>query len=338
MSCKYRPVIIKLLFAALLLVAPCTLAADTITLLNVSHDPTREFYNDYNAFFATYWKDKTGQDVIIKQSHGGSARQARSVIEGLPADVVTLALAYDIDVIAERTKKLPANWQMLLPYNSAPFTSTIVLLVRKGNPKQIQGWDDLIRKDVQVLTANPKTSGGARWNYLAAWGHALHKFNGNEEVAQAFMADIFRNVPILDSGARGATTTFTERGIGDVLITWENEALMVTQEASKDNFEIITPSKSILAEPPVAVMEENAKKKGTLEVAQAYAEHLYSPEAQEIAAQHYYRPLDDDVADQYSDFFPPLDLMIIADFGGWEAAQKKHFAEGGIFDQIYASK
>ncbi len=332
-----RTILLRLLCLAIALTASSSMAADA-TILNMSYDPTRELYSDYNTLFTHYWKEKTGQNVKIKQSHGGSAKQARSVMEGLNADVVTLALAYDIDTIAARTHKLPINWQSLLPHDSTPFTSTIVLLVRKGNPKNIKGWEDLIRKDVQVLTPNPKTSGGARWNYLAAWGYALRKNNGDEAAAKSFISALFHNVPILDSGARGATTSFTERGIGDVLITWENEALMVTQEVGKGNFEIITPDISILAEPPVAMLEENAQKTGTAEIARAYLEYLYSPEAQEIAAKHFYRPTDKDVSAKYMTTFPAITFMTIADFGNWDSVQKKHFAEGGIFDQIYASK
>lgn len=330
--------IARVILSLFLLASPCAVTAESMTLLNVSYDPTREFYNDYNALFASYWKNKTGKDITIKQSHGGSAKQARSIMEGLPADVVTLALAYDIDAIAERTGKLPKDWQSKLPHNSAPYTSTVVLLVHKGNPKNIRDWDDLTREGVQVLTANPKTSGGARWNYLAAWGYALKKYNGDETAAQNFMKALFHNVPILDSGARGSTTTFSERKMGDVLITWESEAQMVAKEVGRDAFEIVYPSVSILAEPPVAILEKNAEKKGTLEVAHAYLDYLYSPEAQEIAAKHFYRPSDASALEKHKDNFPPLALMTIADFGGWEAAQKRHFAEGGTFDHIYANK
>jgi sulfate transport system substrate-binding protein len=323
------------LAAALLFIATGATAAEPLTLLNVSYDPTRELYEAYNPMFVKYWKEKTGEDVKITQSHGDSAKQARSVIEGLRADVVTLALAYDIDAIARHGGLLPADWQSKLPHNSAPYTSAIVFLVRKDNPKHIRDWDDLVQGDVQVITPNPKTSGGARWNYLAAWGYALRKNNGDEEAAKTYIAQLFKHVPLLDTGARGATTTFAERGIGDVLIAWESEALLVTRDMGKGQFEIVYPSVSILAEPPVAVVEKTAEKKGTLKVAQGYLEYLYSKEAQEIIAQHYYRPVDADVAARHADLFPALTLMTIADFGGWKAAQEKHFAEGGMFDRIY---
>ncbi len=310
-------------------------SAEPVTLLNVSYDPTRELYEAYNPLFVSYWKGKTGQDVKITQSHGGSAKQARSVMDGLRADVVTLALAYDIDAIAEHAHLIPSDWQGRLPHDSAPYTSAIVFLVRKDNPKHIKDWDDLVQGDIQVITPNPKTSGGARWNYLAAWGYALKKNNNNEEAAKAYIAQLFKHVPLLDTGARGATTTFAERGIGDVLIAWENEALLVTHDMGKGRFEIVYPSLSILAEPPVAVVEKNAQKKGTLTVAQAYLEYLYSKEAQDVIAQHYYRPSDPDVTLKYANLFPALSLLTINDFGGWKAAQEKHFKEGGIFDQIY---
>lgn len=312
--------------------------AEDITLLNVSYDPTREFYDEYNAMFAKNWQARTGKSVKVKQSHGGSAKQARSVMEGLQADVVTLALAYDIDAIAERTGKLPTTWQTLLPNNSAPYTSVVVFLVKKDNPKNIKDWGDLIREDVKVITANPKTSGGARWNYLAAWAYALKKNNGDEESTKAYMKALFKNVPTLDSGARGSTTSFTERNMGDVLIAWENEALMVTHDIAKDKFEIVYPAQTILAEPPVALIEGNASKNGNIEVARAYLENLYTPDAQEVAVKHYYRPSEKAVADKYTALFPTPELVTIADFGGWRAAQDKHFAEGGTFDQIYASK
>lgn len=324
-------------FTATLTLAPAVYAED-ITLLNVSYDPTREFYDEYNAMFAKDWQAKTGRSVKVNQSHGGSAKQARSVMEGLQADVVTLALAYDIDAIAERTGKLPTNWQELLPNNSAPYNSVVVFLVKKGNPSNIRDWDDLVREDVKVITANPKTSGGARWNYLAAWAYALKKNNGDEEATKAYMKALFKNVPTLDSGARGSTTSFTERNMGDVLIAWENEALMVTHDIAKDKFEIIYPSQTILAEPPVALVEGNASKNGNVEVARAYLENLYTPEAQEMAVKHYYRPSETSVAEKYTSLFPTPALVTIADFGGWKAAQEKHFAEGGTFDQIYASK
>jgi sulfate transport system substrate-binding protein len=305
-----------------------------LTLLNVSYDPTRELYKAYDPLFIAYWKQKTGQDVRINQSHGGSGMQARSVMEGLRADVVTLALAFDIDVIA-RHGWLPADWQGKLPYNSAPYTSTIVFLVRKGNPKHIMDWDDLVRDGLEVITPNPKTSGGARWNYMAAWGYALKKNNNDEGAAKAYMARLFSHVPVLDTGARGAATTFARRGQGDVLIAWENEALLISRERITNQFDIVYPSISIRAEPPVAVVERNARKKGTLEVAYAYLEYLYSKPGQEVIAQHYYRPADSEVAARYATFFPSLPMMTINDFGGWKAAQEKHFAEGGVFDQIY---
>jgi sulfate/thiosulfate-binding protein len=307
-------------------------------LLNVSYDPTREFYEAYNAAFIKHWKAKSGQDVKINQSHGGSGKQARAVIDGLKADVVTLALAYDIDVIAEKGQLLSADWQQKLPNNSAPYSSTIVFLVRKGNPKQIKDWDDLIRSDVQVISPNPKTSGGARWNYLAAWAYASQKFAGDETKTRAFIQSLYKNIPVLDTGARGSTTTFVQRGIGDVLVTWENEAFLAQEEVGKGNFEIVTPSMSILAEPPVAVVEKNTTEKGTAEIAKAYLEYLYSKEAQELAAKHYYRPSDPEVAATYATRFPRIEMKTIADFGGWKAAQKKHFDDGGVFDQIYTSK
>src|ERR1022692_3390083 len=305
------------------------------TLLNVSYDPTRELYQDYNGAFAKYWKAKTGQDVTIQQSHGGSGAQARSVIDGLQADVVTLALAYDIDAISEKAKLLPADWQKRLPNNSSPYTSTIVFLVRKGNQKNIKDWDDLVKPGVSVITPNPKTSGGARWNYLAAWGYAL-KQNGNDaKKAQDFVAGIFKNVPVLDTGARGATTTFVQRGIGDVLIAWENEALLSLKESGKSEFELVAPSVSILAEPPVALVDKVAGKHGTEAVAKAYLEYLYSPEGQEIAAKEFYRPRLESVAQKYAGKFPKLDLFTVDEvFGGWQKAQKTHFIDGGTFDQI----
>ncbi|HZL42828.1 MAG TPA: sulfate ABC transporter substrate-binding protein [Verrucomicrobiae bacterium] len=322
----------------ILMLASCAILASVqareISLLNVSYDPTREFYEDYNAVFAKYWKAKTGDTLAIRQSHGGSGKQARSVIDGLEADVVTLALAYDIDAIAEKAKLLPADWQKRLPDNSTPYTSTIVFLVRKGNPKHIKDWDDLVRDGVSVVTPNPKTSGGARWNYLAAWGYALKK-QGSESKAQVFVTRLFRNVPILDTGARGATTTFVQRGVGDVLIAWENEALLTLHDTSKSQFELVTPSISILAEPPVAWVDKVVKKRGTTEVAKAYLEYLYTPEGQEVAARNFYRPRLDAVAQKFSGQFPSLTLFSIDEvFGGWQKAQKTHFNEGGIFDQI----
>jgi len=306
--------------------------AKQITLLNVSYDPTRELYADYNKAFAAYWKAKTGDDVVVQQSHGGSGKQALAVINGLDADVVTLALAYDIDSIAQKAGLLPAGWQGLLPNNSAPYTSTIVFLVRKGNPKNIKDWDDLAKPGISVITPNPKTSGGARWNYLAAWGYALKKFNGDESKVKDFVGAIYKNVPVLDSGARGSTTTFVERGIGDVLISWENEAYLAVNELGKDKFDIIIPSISILAEPPVAVVQSNAARHGTADVALEYLKYLYSDEGQSIIAKNYYRPRNPKFAGQLK----PVNLFTIDDvFGGWQVAQKKHFADGGTFDQIY---
>ncbi len=317
-----------------LLALLASLPAGAASLLNVSYDPTRELYQDFNAAFAKQWKAKTGQDVALQQSHGGSGKQARSVVDGLEADVVTLALAYDIDAIAA-SGLLPANWQTLLPNRSTPYTSTIVFLVRKGNPKKIRDWEDLARPGISVITPNPKTSGGARWNYLAAWGYALGKY-GTEAKAKDLVTRIYKNVPILDTGARGSTVTFVERGIGDVLIAWENEALYSVQKLGKGKFEIVAPSKSILAEPPVAVVSRVAKKHKTEALAKAYLEYLYSPEGQEIAARHFYRPRRPEVAAKYAAQFPKLTLFTIDDvFGGWAKAQKTHFADGGVFDQIY---
>ncbi len=309
--------------------------AKQITLLNVSYDPTRELYADYNKAFAKYWKDKTGDDVVINQSHGGSGKQARAVIDGLDADVVTLGLAYDIDAIADKSGLLPKNWQSLLPNNSTPYTSTIIFLVRKGNPKNIKDWDDLAKPGVSVITPNPKTSGGSRWNYLAAWGYALKKFNGDETKVKEFVGAIYKNVPVLDSGARGSTTTFVERGIGDVLVAWENEAYLAVNELGPGKFDIVIPSVSILAEPPVAVVERDADRHGTNKVAEAYLKYLYSDEGQDIIAKNYYRPRNPQTAQKYADQFKPVNLFSIDFFGGWKAAQKKHFADGGTFDQIY---
>ena len=309
--------------------------AKTITLLNVSYDPTRELYADYNAAFANHWLEETGDIVKINQSHGGSGKQARAVIDGLEADVVTLALAYDIDAIAEKSKLLPTTWQQRLPHNSAPYTSTIGFLVRKGNPKGIKDWNDLVKPGVVVVTPNPKTSGGARWNYLAAWGYALKHNGGDQAKAQEFVAALFKNVPVLDSGARGSTITFVERGIGDALINWENE-LYLTKREHPDDYEIVWPSTSILAEPTVAVVDKVAKKHGTRTVALAYLQYLYTKEGQEIAARNFYRPTNREVEREYAKQFPSLDLFTIDDvFGGWQKAQKTHFADGGIFDQIY---
>jgi sulfate/thiosulfate-binding protein len=313
-------------------------AQKEVTLLNVSYDPTRELYDDFNKAFAKHWLAKTGEKVTIKQSHGGAAKQARSVIDGLEADVVTLALAYDIDEISSKGKLLPADWQKRLPHNSAPYTSTIVLLVRKGNPKGIKDWDDLAKPGVSVITPNPKTSGGARWNYLAAWGYALKKY-GSEAKAQEFVGKVLANVPVLDSGARGSTTTFVERGIGDVFISWENEAFLALKELGPDKFEIVIPSLSILAEPPVTLVDKVVDKRGTRAVAQAYLEYLYSPEGQDIAGQNYYRPTDPKVAEKYAKSFPKVNLFKIDDvFGGWANAQKTHFADGGTFDKVYTKK
>jgi sulfate/thiosulfate-binding protein len=303
--------------------------------LNVSYDPTRELYQDVNEAFAKQWQEKTGQAIAIKQSHGGSGKQARSVIDGLEADVVTLALAYDIDVIAEKGKLLPANWQQRLPNNSSPYTSTIVFLVRKGNPKGIKDWDDLVKPGVVVVTPNPKTSGGARWNYLAAWGYAVKKNNGDEAKAREFVTALFKNAPMLDTGARGATTAFTQRGFGDVLIAWENEALLSMKETGKGNFELVMPSASILAEPPVAWVDAVVKKHGTEAIAEEYLKFLYTPEGQEIAARHHFRPRPDAVAQKHAQDFPKLTLFTIDEmFGGWQKAQKTHFDEGGVFDHI----
>src|SRR5436305_5085874 len=306
-----------------------------IKLLNVSYDPTRELYQDVNGAFAKSWKARTGQDVAIQQSHGGSGKQARSVIDGLEADVVTLALAYDVDAIAN-SGLIAQNWQTRLANNSTPYTSTIVFLVRKGNPKKIKDWDDLARPGVAVITPNPKTSGGARWNYLAAWGYALRKFGNDPNKAKDFVAKIYKNVPVLDTGARGATVTFVERGIGDVLIAWENEALLAVKQIGKGRFEIVAPSLSILAEPPVAVVDKVANKHKTAAVAKAYLDYLYTPEGQEIVARNYYRPRAASVAAKYAAQFPQLTLFTIGEvFGGWTRAQKTHFADGGVFDQIY---
>lgn len=310
-------------------------AAAPVTLLNVSYDPTRELYQKFNIAFAKYWKEKTGQTVNINQSHGGSGKQSRSVIDGLGADVVTLALASDIDAIADKAKLLPEDWQRKLPENSAPYTSTIVFLVRKGNPKHIKDWSDLVKPGVSVITPNPKTSGGARWNYLAAWGYALKQPGGNVAKAKDFVAKLYKNVPVLDSGARGSTTTFVERGIGDVFLSWENEAFLATNELGKGKFEIVVPSISILAEPAVAVVQKNAEQHGTAKVAEAYLQYLYTTEGQEIAAKNYYRPTSKEIATKYKDQFPKVNLFTVAEFGGWKKAQKEHFGDGGTFDQIY---
>ena len=309
--------------------------AQVVELLNVSYDPTRELYVQANEGFSKYWREKTGQDVIINQSHGGSGKQGRSVIEGLEADVVTLALAYDIDAISD-AGLIDSEWQKELADNSSPYTSTIVFLVRKGNPKGIQDWDDLIKEGVSVITPNPKTSGGARWNYLAAWAYELERSGGDEEAAKSFVKELFSHVEVLDSGARGATTTFVERGIGDVLLAWENEAFLSINELGEDEFEIIVPSISILAEPPVAIVDEVVDKRGTGEIAKAYLEYLYTEEGQEIVAQNYYRPTNKQIAEKYKERFPEV-KMVTGDevFGGWRNAQEKHFKDGGVFDEIY---
>ncbi|HPT87961.1 MAG TPA: sulfate ABC transporter substrate-binding protein [Bacillota bacterium] len=334
---------IGLLFALILVLTlglVSVSAADRpITLLNVSYDPTRELYQDYNAAFVKYWKAKTGQTVTIQQSHGGSGSQARAVIDGLEADVVTLALAYDIDAIVEKAKLIPAQWQKRLPDNSAPYTSTIVFLVRKGNPKNIKDWDDLVKPGITVITPNPKTSGGARWNYLAAWGYALKKNGNNQQKAQEFVTKLFKNVPVLDSGARGSTNTFVQRGIGDVLLAWENEAFLALNELGKDKFEIIVPSISILAEPPVTIVDKVVDKRGTRKLAEEYLKYLYSREGQEIVARNYYRPRLKSVAEKYETQFPKVKLFTIDEvFGGWQKAQTIHFNDGGIFDKIYQAK
>jgi sulfate/thiosulfate-binding protein len=310
--------------------------AASVTLLNVSYDPTRELYVDYNSAFARYWKGKTGQDIRINQSHGGSGQQARSVIEGLKADVVTLALAADIDAIATQGKLLPINWASRLAENSCPYTSTIVFLVRKGNPKGIRDWSDLIRPGVQVITPNPRTSGGARWNYLAAWAWAERQPGGSDATAKEFIRKLYKNAPVLDAGARGATTTFVQRDIGDVLIAWENEALLAKKRLAEEQMQIVVPTISILAEPPVAVVDRVVLRRGTREVAQEYLKYLYGKEGQEIVARNYYRPRDAEVAARYAGQYPKLELVTIADLGGWPANQKKHFMDGGVFDQIYA--
>jgi len=323
------------LLTALSLAIAATGALAQTALLNVSYDPTRELYQDFNKAFSAQWKAKTGEVLTIKASHGGSGKQARAVIDGLEADVVTLALAYDIDALADR-KLLPLDWQKKLPHNASPYTSTIVFLVRKGNPKHISNWPDLARSGVEVITPNPKTSGGARWNYLAAWGYALNN-GGTPASARDFVKRIYANTKVLDSGARGSTTTFVERGIGDVLIAWENEAYLAVKELGPDKFEIVTPSLSILAEPPVAIVDKVVDKRGTRKQAQAYLDYLYSPEGQEIAAKNYYRPRDPKVAVKYAKTFAPVKLFTIDEvFGGWRTAQKTHFDDGGVFDQIYA--
>jgi len=325
--------------AAAVLALTCGLglpAYADVTLLNVSYDPTRELYQDVNTSFAAFWEVKNKEKVTIKQSHGGSGKQARAVIDGLEADVVTLALAYDIDEIAQRAKLLPVNWQSRLPHGSSPYTSTIVFLVRKGNPKQIRDWDDVVKPGIAVITPNPKTSGGARWNYLAAWGYALRRYGNDEAKARDFVVRLYKNVPVLDSGARGSTTTFVERGIGDVLLAWENEAFLAVKELGPDKVQIVAPSVSVLAQPPVAWVDKVVEKRGTRKVAQAYLEYLYTSEAQQIIARNFYRPIDAKVAAQFSSQFPKLTLFTVDEvFGGWQKAQKTHFNDGGVFDQIY---
>jgi sulfate/thiosulfate-binding protein len=308
----------------------------TVTLLNVSYDPTRELYENFNKAFAVYWKGKTGDTVVVNQSHGGSGKQARSVIEGLGADVVTLALAYDIDALAAQGKLVPANWQSRLPNNSTPYTSTIVFLVRKGNPKNIHDWNDLVKPGISVITPSPKTSGGARWNYLAAWAYALKQPGGNAASAETFVKKLYGNVPVLDSGARGATTTFVERGIGDVLLAWENEAYLAMKQLGPGKVDIVSPSLSILAEPPVSIVDKVVDKRGTRKVAEEYLNYLYSKEGQEIAAKNFYRPRDPEIAGKYAATFPTIAMVTVDDvFGGWTKAQAVHFADGGIFDKIY---
>jgi sulfate transport system substrate-binding protein len=331
---------VRLISAAALLVVGLSLAATlraaTVNLLNVSYDPTRELYDDFNKSFAAYWKSKTGDTVVVNQSHGGSGKQARSVIDGLGADVVTLALAYDIDALAKQAQLIPANWQSRLPANSSPYTSTIVFLVRKGNPKNIRDWGDLARPGVAVITPSPKTSGGARWNYLAAWAWALKQPGGSEATAESFVKRLYKNVPVLDSGARGATVTFVERGIGDVLLAWENEAYLAVKELGPNKFDVVAPSLSILAEPPVSIVDKVVDKHGTRAVAEEYLRYLYSKEGQEIAAKHFYRPRDPEIAAKYAAQFPNIPLVTIdAAFGGWTRAQATHFADNGTFDRIY---
>jgi sulfate/thiosulfate transport system substrate-binding protein len=332
----YTHKLFRMLVLAVALAFSTVVAHAQKVLLNVSYDPTRELYQDYNAAFAKYWQAKTGQSVTIQQSHGGSGAQARAVIDGLQADVVTLALAYDIDAISEKAKLLPANWQSRLPNNSTPYTSTIVFLVRKGNPKNIKDWDDVVKPEVSVITPNPKTSGGARWAYLAAWGYAYLKSGKNDAAAKDFVTRLYKNVPVLDSGARGSTTTFVERGIGDVLLAWENEALLSVKELGPDKFQVVVPSQSILAEPPVSVVDSVVDKKGTRAIAEAYLQYLYTPEGQEIAARNFYRPRLDAVAKKYASTFPKIKLFTLADIvGDWHKTQSIHFADGGVFDQIY---
>ncbi len=326
----------RLLTTATLLLS--TYTANAVDLLNVSYDPTRELYKEYNEAFAKHWQDTHKESVTVRQSHGGGGKQTRAVLEGLEADVVTLALAYDVNQLYEKGRLIPENWQSLLPHNSSPYTSTIVFVVRKGNPKGIKDWDDLIKPGIGIVTPNPKTSGGARWNYLAAWAYALKHNNNDPAAAKTFLTELFKNAAVLDTGARGSTTSFAEREIGDVLITWENEAFLILREFGADKYEIITPSLSILAEPPVTVVEKVAKKNGTLEVATEHLKYLYSKEGQEIVAKNFYRPIDSEVIAKYSKQFPSIEMVTIADFGGWDKAQKEHFSDDGIFDQIMSKQ
>ena len=331
--------LLRALPALLLSLSACSkpgAAGESVTLLNVSYDPTREFYEDFNAAFAKHWEAAQGTKLSVKQSHGGSGKQARAVIDGLEADIITLALAYDVDMLHDKANLIPKDWQARLPDNSSPYTSTIVFVVRKGNPQGIRDWEDLVRPGIAVITPNPKTSGGARWNYLAAWGHALLKEGGDEAKAREFVTNLYRNVPVLDSGARGSTTTFAERGIGDVLISWENEALLLIDEVGKDKFEIIVPSVSILAEPPVTFVDKNVDRRGTRAVAEAYLKYLYSDEGQELAAKHHYRPRSAAISAKYASHFPSVRLFTIDEVsGGWRKAQQTHFDDRGVFDAIY---
>lgn len=333
---RFFPRVLIIILSLVLINPPAS--ARKVDILNVSYDPTREFYEEYNQAFAKYWKEKTGDDVTVKQSHGGGGKQARAVIDGLDADVVTLALQYDIDQLHEKAKLIPKDWQSRLPYNSAPYTSTMVFLVRKGNPRNIKDWDDLAKPGVVVITPNPKTSGGARWNFLAAWGYGLKKL-GTEQAARDLVTKIYKNAAVLDSGARGSTITFAEREIGDVLITWENEAYLTVKEFGADKYEIVSPSISILTEPPVTVVDAVVNRHGTQDVAKAYLEYLYTPVGQELAAKHHYRPRDEAIKAKYSDRFPRIDLFTVDEaLGGWSKAQQQFFADGGVFDQIYSGK
>lgn len=332
---NFKHLVKRIVFALTALLIVSNQAVAERTILNVSYDPTRELYKAYNPLFIKHWLDKTKETVDVQQSHAGSGKQSRAVIDGLEADVVTLALAYDVGQLYKQARLIPENWQTLLPNNSSPYTSTIVFIVRKGNPKQIKDWSGLVKDGMSIVTPNPKTSGGARWNYLAAWAYAL-KQNGNDEAkAKEFIAKLYKNAAVLDTGARGSTTSFVERGIGDVLITWENEAYLVLREFGEDKYEVVTPPFSILAEPPVTVVEKIAKKNGTEDIAKEYLHYLYSHEAQEIIAKNFYRPIDKDVSAKYSKQFPDVELTTIAQLGGWNAAQLKHFADDGVFDQIY---